>query len=155
MCFVHVGNFSVLVETGFLIGSCMLPLELLSFGSFKDIIHAETCLSSLCSATAGLTALLVSMCIPRMRMKLSHAATPGLGSSFDCSDDAWLVILPWWSWRVEFAVQASRLPWLYWGRAVTSDCYSMVTDDIWLKLQKIICFNLLFSVLPPNKFFVL
>lgn len=67
MCFVHVDSFSVLVETGFLIGSCMLPLELLSFGSFRGIVPAETCLSSLCSASAGLTALLVSLCIPRMR----------------------------------------------------------------------------------------
>lgn len=48
-----------------------------------------------------------------------------------------------------------RLPWLGWGSALTSDCYSVVTADIQLKLQKIICFNLLFSILPLNKFFTL
>lgn len=88
-------------------------------------------------------------------MKLSRVAAPGLGSCSGWSDDAWLVVLPWWGWRVDSAVQAARLPWLGWGSAPASDCYSVVTADIQLKLQKIICFNLLFSILPLNKFFTL
>lgn len=68
MCFKHVGSFSVLVEPGFLIGSCVLPLELLAFGYFRGIVLAETCLGSFCGGNAGPAALLVS----KPRATLEH-----------------------------------------------------------------------------------
>lgn len=62
MCLEHMGNFSVSAEPGFLIGSCVLPLELLSFGCFRGFVPVETCLGFFCGGSAGPAALLVSKC---------------------------------------------------------------------------------------------
>lgn len=62
MCFENMDNFSVLAEPGVLVGSCVLPLELLPFGCFRGFVPAETCLSFFCGGNAGPAALLVSKC---------------------------------------------------------------------------------------------